>query len=52
MVAERKQIKKDENTKGRASSTVTEISTVVEEVDAAGNVAADASIKTEGVPGW
>lgn len=51
MAGERKQLKKDENTKGRAPSTVTEISTVAEEVDAAGNIAADASIKTEGVPG-
>jgi hypothetical protein len=48
MVAERKQLKKDENTKGHAPSTVTEMSTVVEEVDATGIIATDASLKTEG----
>jgi hypothetical protein len=52
MVAERRQHKKDENTKGQAPATVTEISTVVQEVDAAGIIAADESLKTEVVPGW
>jgi hypothetical protein len=52
MVAERRQLKKDENTKGQTPSTVTEIITVAEEVDTAGIVATDASLKTEVVPGW
>jgi hypothetical protein len=52
MVAERRQLKKDENTRGQAPATVTEISTVVQEVDAAGIIATDESLKTEVVPGW
>lgn len=52
MVAERRQLKKDENTKGQVPASVTETSTVVEEVDAAGVIATDESLKTEVVPGW
>jgi hypothetical protein len=52
MVAERKQFKKDENTQEQAAATVTEISTVIEEVDATGTITADDSFKTEIVPGW
>jgi hypothetical protein len=52
MVAERRQLKKDENTKEQVPATVTETSTVVEEVDAAGIIATDESLKTETVPGW
>jgi hypothetical protein len=52
MVAERRQLKKDENTKGQTPATVTETSTVVEKVDAAGIIATDESLKTDVVPGW
>lgn len=52
MVAERRQLKKDENTKGQAPATVTENSTAVEEVDAAGIITTDESLKAEVVPGW
>jgi len=52
LVAEHKQFKKDENTKGQASATVINSTTVVEEVDAPSVVATDESLKTETVPGW
>lgn len=52
MVTERKQFKKDENSKGQALATVTVSSTVVEEVDAAGIITMDEHLKTEVLPGW
>lgn len=52
MVAERKQFKKDENIQEEAAATVTEITTVIEEVDATGAITTDESYKTEIVPGW
>jgi len=53
MVAERKQFKKDENAQEQAAAaTVTEISTVIDEVDATGAITTDESFKTENVQGW
>lgn len=52
MVTERKQFKKDENSKGQALITVTDSSIVIEEVDAAGIITTDEHLKTEVVPGW
>jgi len=52
MVAERKQFKKDENAQEQAAAAVTEISTVIDEVDAAGAITTDESFKTEIVQGW
>jgi hypothetical protein len=51
MVAERKQIKKDD-AQEQAAATVTEITTVIEEVDATGAITTDESCKTDIVPGW
>jgi phosphopantothenate synthetase len=52
MVAERRQFKKDENSKRQALATVTDSSSVIEEVDATGIVTSDEHLKTELVPGW